>query len=163
MLSRHREPHVLRTVGLTIDPTDVGVKNPVPANPLVYYPAAHPLLDAGATGDGWGNTSTLFNGSTEVRGIVFPENTRSVLFFGRHGLGEFCYGPGTDDPALAGQPVPGTPDELLRPGRRLGRARLSYAARLAHDANDLAAVKAGQRALDRQAHAVWTLTLPFAD
>ena len=36
------------------------------------------------------------------RGVVFPVGGRSVLFFGTQGIGEFCYGEGTDDPTLAG-------------------------------------------------------------
>ena len=55
--------------------------------------------------DGCHNTSTLFNCSSEVRGVVFPQGTRSVLFFGRQGLGTICYGEGTSDKALHGQLV----------------------------------------------------------
>ena len=63
--------------------------------PLVYYP-----IDYQALGP-WGGTvapaarmpaSTLFNGTTDVDGVVFPDNTRTVIFIGRHGLGDFCYG-----------------------------------------------------------------------
>jgi hypothetical protein len=94
----------------------------IPASPLVYY-----FSDGSAPSDNTGsfhaltedvlrpadpvypiddachNTSALFNCSSEVRGIVFPQGTRSVLFFGRQGLGNICYGQGTSDKALHGQ------------------------------------------------------------
>ena len=107
-----------------IDPLDIGTKDPVPATPLLYYAAAHPLLEPGAEGDGWGNTSRLFNGTTEVTGVVFPEGASSVLFFGRQGVGTFCYGPGTADRTKARTAGGGGPGPvLLRPGGfRKGRA-----------------------------------------
>jgi len=75
------------------DPDDVGMVDPVPATPLLYYPAAHPLAE-------WDATSMYFNGSTNIVGVAFPPGTRSVLFFGRQGIGEFCYGEGAacEDP-----------------------------------------------------------------
>ncbi|HYL81934.1 MAG TPA: hypothetical protein VEU07_14040, partial [Candidatus Acidoferrum sp.] len=82
------------------DPANLGVTNPAPAKPLVYYPQSNPLADYAAT-------SVLFNGATAITGVVFPGGTRSVLFFGRQGQGPFCYGPGTADPSLAGTPAPG--------------------------------------------------------
>lgn len=72
------------------DPAHVGVKNPIPATPLVYYPESNPTLG------NWGDTSPLYNGSTKITGVVFPEGTRSVLFFGRQGMGRFCYGTGAE-------------------------------------------------------------------
>jgi len=27
-----------------------------------------------------------------IKGLVFPQNTRSLLFFGHHGIGTFCTG-----------------------------------------------------------------------
>jgi hypothetical protein len=71
------------------DPDDVGAQNPVPAAPLLYYPAAHPLAD-------WDATSDYFNGSTNIVGVAFPPGSRSVLFFGRQGIGPFCYGTGDE-------------------------------------------------------------------
>jgi hypothetical protein len=71
------------------DPDDVGVETPVPATPLLYYPASNPLA-------GWDATDPYFNGSTNIVGVAFPPGTRTVLFFGRHGVGEFCYGGGDE-------------------------------------------------------------------
>jgi hypothetical protein len=165
----------------TIDPAQLGLVTPLPAKPLAYYPTPHPLLEAGVQPcldagtckpiiDGWSNNSTLFNGSTEIRGVVFPQETRSVLFFGRHGV-NFCYGPGTADPLLAG-----TPAVLDAAGKVVdswcldpedsskGVHGYPYAYYVwAYDANDLAAVASGaKQPWDVRPYAVWPLSLPFA-
>src|SRR6185503_15084147 len=70
-------------------PEDLGVIDPVPVTPMVDYPSSHPLA-------AWDSTNGWFNGSTQIKGIVFPQGTSSVLFFGNHGIGEFCYGTGED-------------------------------------------------------------------
>ena len=115
----------------TIDPAQLGVPDAtgqlpdVFAQPLVYYFSDGSAREA-ATGhfhalaedvlrpadppyfggnDACHNTSALFNCSSEVRGVVWPQGTRSVLFFGRQGLGSICYGQGTSDQTLHGQPV----------------------------------------------------------
>jgi len=163
----------------TIDPAHLGILNPLPAKPLVYYPTAHPLLEPGVEPclafdtchpivDGWSDTSTLFNGSTEIRGVAFPQGTRSVLFFGRHGA-NFCYGPGTDDPLLVGTISVdefgniGDPYCLDPEDGSKGVHGYPYQYYVwAYDANDLAAVASGQR--DPWAvrpYAVWSLNLPF--
>jgi hypothetical protein len=138
------------------NPDDLGVKNPVPATPVVYYDGAHPTL-----GD-WGNSTTVnlyFNMATGVTGIVFPAGTRSVLFFGRQGTGVPCYGcggstnPGGDcanewcyDPA----------------GSSKGCHAYPYKPWVwAYDANDLLSVKNGQKnPWDIRPYAVWALDLP---
>ena len=102
---------------------------------------------------------------TEVRGVVFPEGTRSVLFFGRHGGfgaspglpggGGFCYGFGTADPALVGTFPPGEADHYRYDPEDGSKGVHGYPYRYyvwAHDANDLAAVAAHRkRAVDREA------------
>jgi hypothetical protein len=69
----------------TFDPDAIGTQAEVPAQPLVYYPEDRPL-------QAWNATSLLYNGTTSVGGVAFPEGTSSVLFFGQHGIGPFCYG-----------------------------------------------------------------------
>jgi hypothetical protein len=100
----------------------------------------------------WNVTSPVFNGSTQMGGVVFPEGARSVLFFGRQGIGPFCYGDastGCVDPA---DPYKGT-----------HAYRYVYQV-WAYDAQDLAAVKAGLRQpWNVTPYATWQLTLPFAD
>jgi hypothetical protein len=151
----------------SIDPLDIGGKvNPVPATPLLYYPSQHPLLEPGASGDGWSNNSTLFNGSTSITGVVFPEGTRSVLFFGKHGAA-FCYGPGTADKKLAGTPAEGGVDRWCydpTDGSK-GTHAYPYAYQVwAYDANDLAAVKARKKdPWSVRPYATWALELPYSD
>ena len=65
-----------------IDPENIGVNQN--AVSLLYYTSDH---DEGS-----------FDGnSTQVFGAVFPNGSRSILFFGRQGLGRPCYGEGTSD------------------------------------------------------------------
>ena len=78
------------------DPGRLGIDNPVAATPVLGYPIDHPTL--GTYGDQ--RTDVLYNGSMAISGMVFPEGSRSVLFFGRRGVGDFCYGEGVSDPAL---------------------------------------------------------------
>lgn len=126
----------------SVNPADIGTKNPAPATPLVYYPQDH-------TVNSWDVQSTFFNGTTRVRGVVLPPGTRSVLFFGRHGLGPFCYGTGADcnDPY----------DQYK------GTHAPPYVYYVwAYDVNDLAAVKSGSKnPWDVRAYAVWQLNLPY--
>lgn len=134
-----------------IDPATIGMKAHGSAIPLLYYPSSDPLLERGDHGDGWSNTSELFNGTTEIKGLVFPEGTRSVLFFGRQGVGPFCYGESADckDPA-----------ETYK-----GTHAYPYRYQVwAYDANDLTAVKNGsRRPWSVRPYAVWTFSLPFAE
>jgi hypothetical protein len=143
----------------TINPSDIGVKDPVPATPLVYYPAAHPTLGP------WEGTNEYFNGTSQVTGIVFPIGSRSVLFFGRHGLGAFCYGPGTDSSERAGLPADGGVDKWCFDPSDGNKGTHAYPYRYyvwAYDANDLAAVKAGKKKpWDVKPYAVWPFSLPY--
>jgi len=143
-----------------IDPARLGVVNPLPATPLVYYPQRHPLTD-------WDATGPFFNGTTEIRGVVFHEGTRSVLFFGRHGLGAFCYGPGTSEKARAGQPADGGVDKWCFDPTTESKGTHAYPYNYyvwAYDANDLAEVKAGRKSpWDVKPYATWSVTLPFSE
>lgn len=145
------------------DPARLRGAGPVPASPLVYYPQAHPSL--GAWGQSWNpRRGILWDGATAVRGVVFPEGTRSVLFFGTQGIGAFCYGEGTDQPSLAGKPTPdGTtwcydPDQSSK-----GTHGYPYVPEVwAYDARDLAAAHAGRvRPWRVRPYATWRLRLPF--
>lgn len=142
-----------------INPADIGVRNPVPSVPLVYYPAAHPL-------SAWDGTDPNFNGATAMGGVVFPNGTRTVLFIGRHGAGPFCYGPGTADHALAGTTAPEGIDKYCYDPTNDSKGTHSYPYASyvwAYDANDLAAVRMGTKfAWDVRPYAVWPLPLPFA-
>jgi hypothetical protein len=97
--------------------------------------------------------------------VVFPENSRSVLFFGRQGLGDFCYGPGTGDQSQVGKPADGGVDRwCFDPVTNWkGPHSFPYSAYVwAYDANDLATVKAGRkRPWDLRPYGVWKLALPL--
>ncbi len=98
------------------------------AQPLVYYDSAHTTLGAyGASG-----AHPVFNGSTRITGIFFPQGTSSVLFFGSTGVGNYCYG----EAAACGDPA----------GYSKGEHAYPYRGYIwAYDANDLAAVRSGTK------------------
>jgi hypothetical protein len=95
---------------------------------LVYYDSNHQTLGAyGASG-----SNPVFNGTSRVKGVVFPQGTASILFFGRTGTGDYCYG----EAAACGDPTNGSKGEHAYP----------YAAYVwAYNANDLAAVRSGSK------------------
>ena len=107
------------------DPNKIGVTNPVPATQVVGYPANHWTL-----GD-YEASNNYIGGADAITGIVWPEGSSTVLFFGRHG-DTFCYGTGSGcgDPADSSKGVHGYP----------------YHSRIwAYNANDLVAVKNGSK------------------
>lgn len=141
-----------------IDPVNIGVGASAPAQPLVYYPETQPLAAHDATGP-------LFNGTSEVKGVVFPEGWRSVLFFGRHGLGEYCYGAGTADSALHATAHPNGVDVYCYDPAddSKGVHAFPYAYYVwAYDALDLASVRNGTKsASDLRPYGLWELNLPY--
>ena len=145
------------------DPAAVGDSVPVPDSPLVYYPSSHPTL--GTWGDSWDPSwGIVWDGSTMIRGIIFPDDSRSVLFFGTQGVGGFCYGEGTSDPSLAGKPTPDGTIWCYDPGNPYkGTHGYPYTAMVwAYDAKELLAVKQGEKQpWEVTPYATWPLTLPF--
>ena len=125
------------------DPKDLGPDAFAHADPLVYYPSSHPLGE-------WGVTGPYFNGSTGMAGVVFPENSRSVLFFGTHGTGEFCYGTGDE----CGDPV----------NNSKGTHAYPYEYQIwAYDAKDLLAAKNGEmEPWEVKPYDVWNFDMPFS-
>lgn len=106
------------------------------------YPLSAPL-------DGPEQQSDLWNLTSEVRGIVFPSGTNTVLFVGTHGTGPYCYGTGEacND---AEQPYQGTHAAPYR-----------YQV-WAYRAEDLAEVHAGIRQPHEVApYDIWDLDLPL--
>ena len=145
------------------DPARLGGRGEAPATPLVYYPQDHPTL--GEWDGSWDPGRGIeFNGATSIRGLAFPKGTRSVLFFGTQGTGPFCYGDGTDDPGLHGDPTgDGTiwcydPDESSK-----GTHAYPYVPQVwAYDAAELAAARKGRgRPWQVRPYATWALELPF--
>lgn len=126
----------------SFDPSRIGLDIPLPIAPLVYYTSDNPLAD-------YGGQSILFNASTQLGGAVFPVNTRSVLFFGRQGLGPYCYGEASDcgDTIIVSK----------------GPHNQPYQSQVwAYDAIDLAAVRAGvMQPWQVRPYATWSMSLPF--
>lgn len=144
------------------DPSALGARIPAPATPLVGYPLAHAL-----GGGSWNSQNAYFNGTTRVTGVAFPSGTRSVLFFGRHGTGPFCYGEGTSDQTLARTIIPKTTNVVYcydpaQAGTK-GTHAYPYVYQVwAYDANDLLAAKNGSKLpYQVQPYTIWTYKLPF--
>ncbi len=120
------------------DPDDVGRTNPISATTVLAYPLAHPLADVDTQND-------YFNLATQIVGIAFPPGTRSVLFFGKQGIGPYCYGTGAE----CNDPIDGAKGTHAYP----------YVHQVwAYDALDLLAVKNGQKqSWAVQPYALWRL------
>ena len=113
----------------------------------------------------WGAEEGVYNGMQNFRGMVFPEGTRSILFFGS-GATTFCYGAATDNLALHLAPVPGQIGQhyCYDPiGEGIGPHGFPYTSIVwAYDANDFVAVKQGNKdPWEVVPYAIWNLVLPF--
>ena len=94
--------------------------------------------------------NNFFNGATDVGGFVFPKGTGSILYFGRHGNSNYCYGTGPecDDPSMESK----------------GEHAYPYKYQVwAYDANDLINVKNGlSDPWDVRPYSIWNFEMPFA-
>jgi hypothetical protein len=148
-------------------PSELGVANS-PTKLVMGYPTDssnpssplhHPTIGE------WGVNGGLYNGTQSFRAMVFPEGTRSVLFFGWGGT-RFCYGLGTDNKALDFQSVPGWPGvHYCYDPVDLNKGTHGYPNRavvFAYNADDFLAVKAGtKKPWDVWPYAIWAFSLPF--
>jgi hypothetical protein len=142
------------------DPSRIGTTSPVPATVVLGYPQAHPL--GGPTA-----ANALWSQSDVVTSVIFVPGTRSVLFFGLHGQGAYCYGPGTSNQSQAGQPADGGVDSYCYDPQNGSKGVHNYpyvSYVWAYDANDLAAVKAGTKnSYDVRPYATWNLDSSFVE
>lgn len=147
------------------DPDQLGKENPVEATPVVGYPIDNATL--GRYGDK--DPEALFNGSMSINGMVFPEGSQSVLFFGSRGKGEFCYGEGVSDPELHNTHCdPKYPTVLCCydpvNGAKGGHSYPYVFLVMAYDVRELLQVKNGEKKMwEVRPYGVWELDLPFAD
>lgn len=121
------------------DPDKVGRVTPVPATQLLGYPLNHPVANASTA-------NNLFTHADMMGGVAFPAGTRSVLFIGRHGTGQPCYGEADacNDPA-----------QTYKGGHAYPYVHQVWA----YDANDLLAVKNGtKKSWELRPYATWRLT-----
>ena len=152
------------------NPSTLNSTTPAPATELLGYPISTPLAAYGSQFTQPTTTSapangSYFNGTTKVTGVVFPNGTRSILFFGRQGLGNFCYGEGTSNSSLAGQEAAGPSDLWCYDPVNSSKGTHAYPYTYevwAYDANDLLKVKQGQVApYSIKPYAVWALNPPI--
>lgn len=139
---------------IVFNPDDVGVKDPIPGTTVLYYPFSNPIAP-------YTSRNPYYNLATVIRGIAFPNGSRSVLFFGRQGMGPYCYGPGTRDPSLGGKPSGNGVDPWCYDPSDGDKGTHSFPYRhqvWAYDANDLLLVKKGsKRPWTVMPYAVWEL------
>ncbi len=135
------------------NPAQLGLMNPAPGKALLDYP------DNGHSLGPWDGQSSLWNSTSTFAGMAFVDGTRSVLFFGVHGSGPYCYGEG-------GAVNPNTGDTWCYDpeGGDKGGHSYPYVYRVwAYDANELLAVKRGSKnSWDPRPYETWDLTLPMA-
>lgn len=125
------------------DPAALSNAPTAEATLLVGYSIDTPL------GPGHLTQNPQWNATSSVRGVVFPQGTRSVLFLGRHGQGPVCYGTAE---------ACGNPDSIYK-----GYHAYPYVFQVwAYDASDLAAVRRGTKAASAVVpYSIWTFELPF--
>jgi hypothetical protein len=124
------------------DPASVGVTNPIPGVTTLFYPLSNPACGSEGCEATQNNT---FNLTTRVEGVAFPPGTRSVLFFGTHGTGPYCYGTAVE---CGGYCLPDNKGPHAQPYREQIWA---------YDANDFLAVKNGTlETWEVQPYAIWS-------
>jgi hypothetical protein len=130
---------------------------PIHANALLFYTLNHAILGP------WGDSNPVYGGATEVGGFALIGGTRTALYLGVNGRGQFCYGPGTTDQAQQGKPDGEGGNYCYDPlDQDKGNHAYPYNYQAwAYDLNDLAAVKAGRKQpWDVKPYAIWTITFP---
>lgn len=79
----------------SFDPSNLVVDNPAPATALLYYPNKHQTLNLN------GYNNPIFNDTTKIAGMTMVNGSRSILYFGYHGIGENNYGQPSGNPIYA--------------------------------------------------------------
>jgi hypothetical protein len=150
----------LGPAAFVFDPAEVKAGKPAEAKPLLYYPHDHPTLGR------WEASNPTYGGTMQLGGAAFINNTRTALFVGRNGLGEFCYGNGTSDQALKGKRGPDGEAQCFDP-TTTDKGQHAYPYRYqfwAYDLSELAEVRAGRRdPWDVKPYGVWPFELPFPE
>lgn len=126
---------------VAINPADINVHTPVPGTALMY--------ELGGEWGDYNGATPLWGGTGCIGGMAIIPGTRTVVFIGWNGTGEFCYGPACHDPEF-----PGVEGQHAYP--------YNYQYWLV-DLKDLALVKAGKKAVTSVLpYAYGPITVPFA-
>lgn len=149
----------------TFSPESLGASIMASSTSLLYYPEEHPTL-----GDYSNETvaNPVYCMSTKINGVVFPEKSKTILFFGRTGLGIPEYGAGTDDITLDGTKVDGFDEYYVYdPANPLSKGTHAwpYASYVwAYDIEDLIEVKEGlKNPWEVVPYKHWQLNIPYTD
>ncbi len=143
----------------SFDPAKVGEPT-VPANPLLYYTGEHATLGP------WSGSNPVYGATIQIGGMAIVGGTRTALFVGRNGIGPYCYGNGTSNPALDNKTTADGMHHCYDPTTSdKGQHAYPYRYQIwAYDVNDLAAVKAGEKQPWQVVpYGVWPFDLPTPD
>ncbi|MCP4191072.1 MAG: hypothetical protein GY768_10645 [Planctomycetaceae bacterium] len=120
--------------------------NPVSAEPLVYYTVPNPLGPLR-------EANPVYNRLSKIKDLAFAPDSRSVFFFGNHGIGEVCYGHAEEC------------NDSVMTNKGYHAYGGEYENKIwAYDALDLLAVKNGEvEPWEISPYKSWTLDLPFEE
>lgn len=127
----------------------------VPAKTLLFYPVSAPLEESVP-----GQIQQMWNWTSIPRGCAVPDGTRTVMFVGRHGTGEFQYGVGGENGHTNQTPqVP-----IYDPSdNSTGEHAWPYRYQVwAYDAADLVKVSKGVlKPYQARPYASWSIDMPY--
>ncbi|GFE60848.1 fibronectin type III domain-containing protein [Geobacter sp. AOG2] len=133
-----------------------------PHNVLMYWPGdgSHSPADSVFVGSGLGEGRLFWNGSTQLNGVVFPNGTKTVLYFGNTGTGTtVCYKNGNPTAWGCDAIVNG---DTARPVGAWDIHAPTYRNQIwAVNADDLLAVKNGSKNPWDITPAIWPISSPF--
>ena len=129
----------------------------VPTIPYVDYPFSIKQLMP------FSSNNSIYNATSYVTGVLFPDNTDSVWFFGGKGLGKLGYGEGVYNRLLDGLKSPGGYYCYDPCDNNKGYHGYPYSSQIwAYDANEFLAVKNGnKKPWEVKPYDVWTFELPI--
>ena len=141
-------------------PDEFDGRKAVDARPLLYYDSEHPTLGQ------WEGSNPTYGGTIQMGGVALLDGTRTAVFVGRNGTGEFCYGTGTADKSLLGKPAPDGGKYCYDPAYA-SKAQHAYPYRYqmwAYDLSEWAQVRADKKdPWDVKPYGVWPFDLPFPE
>ncbi len=141
------------------DPTQIG-KTTVPATPLLYSSSEHRTLGE------WSGSNPTYGATAHATGVAIIAGTRTILYFGRNGIGPYCYGNGTTNQSLHGTMGSDGAHWCYDPiNADKGQHAYPYRYQIwAYDLNDLAAVKRGEKdPWEVVPYGVWPFSLPIPE